>query len=110
MNGTKVKGSVSVSRFYVIQPRKAVVKPGRVRECVPDGVTALLTPAKTVFQRTGLLVCNIAVKTKKREVPLRVLNAVEEPCVIHRGTRMGILAPIDSSKNWEREGQLTSHT
>ena len=95
MKGAKVKGSVSV------------ILPGKVRGSVPDGVTALLTPAKTVFQRTGLLVCDIAVKTKEREVPLRVLNAGEEPCVIHKGTRMGILAPIDSSKNWQREEHLT---
>ena len=62
-----VKGSVSVNRFYVIQPGKEVVIPGKVRRSMQDGVTALLTPAKTVFQRTGLLVCNIAVKTKERE-------------------------------------------
>ena len=45
-------------------------------------------------------------KTKEGEVPFCVFNAEEEPCVIHRGTRMGILAPIDSSKNLKREEHL----
>ena len=107
MKGAKLNGSVSVNRYYVKHPGKEVVISGRVRGSMPDVVTALLTPAKIVFQRIGLLVCNNAEKEKEREVPLRVLNAGEEPCVIHKGTRLGILAPIDSSKNWKREEHLT---
>ena len=101
MQGTAVKGKVSCCRMYVVRPQQEMVICAKISTKFPDGMTAVVTPARTIFHRTGILVCHTAVTIRDGLVPLRLLNAGEEPLVIQPNTVMAILRPIVTSKPWK---------
>ena len=59
-----------------------------------DGRTVVIEPAKTVYGKTGAVVCKIAAVPRARAVPLRIANAGEDTVTIYRGTTVGVLSDL----------------
>ena len=65
-----------------------------------DGRTVVIEPAKTVYGKTGAVVCKIAAVPRARAVPLRIANPGEDTVTIYRGTTVGVLSDLTETTDW----------
>ena len=65
-----------------------------------DGRVTMVEPSRTIFSKTGALVCRVTATPRKGKVPVRIYNPHDEPIVIHKHTTLGILREIDETVAW----------
>ncbi len=107
LHGARLNHRVVADRTIHIPPGCQVNIEGRVRgKGSVDGQPALLEPAATIFPKTGALVCKIAVKPTQSRVPVRIINANEEPITIYKDTTLGILREAHGFKKFTPEEEI----
>ena len=62
-----------------------------------DGRPVVVEPSKTVYGKTGAVVCKIAAKPRRCVVPLRIANPGDATITIYKGTTVGILSDVTES-------------
>ena len=65
-----------------------------------DGRPVVVEPSKTVYGKTGAVVCKIAATPRRRAVPLRIANPGDATVTIYKGTTVGILSDVTESTDW----------
>ena len=65
-----------------------------------DGRPVVVEPSKTVYGKTGPVVCKIAATPRRRAVPLRIANPGDATVTIYKGTTVGILSDVTESTDW----------
>ena len=66
-----------------------------------EGRSAVLEPARTLFMKTGAVVCKVVVAPKRGRVPVRVFNPCDGPIRIYKGTTLGLLREVDQLRAWK---------
>ena len=96
------RSRVTMVENYTIQPNTEVILPA----CVKGGVhhedkAMMLNRLDTCFNKTGAIVCSAVVKPKQGQVPLRLLNATNEPIKLHKGAVMAVAEPVYQCTLWD---------
>ena len=99
-----VRNSVNLIRTITIKPGQEIQVKARLKgKGNPDKMNCMLTPARTLFMRTGALVANTCVKPRKGTCAVRVLNASEQHVTLYKRQTMGVLEPVNQVKRYAEE-------
>ena len=66
-----------------------------------EGRTVLIEPARTLFVKTGALVCKTVAVPRQGMVYVRIFNPDDEPIIIFKNTTLGILQDVDQTRKWK---------
>ena len=84
------KGQVQLVRDSTIPPQSESVLTATITGTdVQDGTNVIIEREEGTLTRTGALVCKIVAKSNNGTVPVRVMNASDEPLEIPAGSIMG---------------------
>ena len=73
-----------------------------------DGRPVLLEPSRTIYGKTGAVVCKIAARAYDNHVPLRVVNPGDDTITIYKGTTVGVLSDVTEASSWEEKARDTA--
>ena len=87
------------------------VRPGEQRLLVAqvmgkfniDGRPVLVEPSRTVYGKTGAIVCKIVARAYDNHVPLRVVNPGDDTITIYKGTTVGVLSDVTEASMWQNK-------
>ena len=66
-----------------------------------DGRPVLVEPSRTVYGKTGAIVCKIVARPYENHVPLRVVNPGDDTITIYKGTTVGVLSDVTEASMWQ---------
>ena len=108
VKGMVLHHRVALTTTVHLRPGEQKLLVGRVAGKLDvDGRAVVIEPAKTVYGKTGAVVCKIAAVPRARAVPLRIANPGEDTVTIYRGTTVGILSDLTETTDW---GTIESKT
>lgn len=77
---------IAVTENIEIPSRSETIVPGTTVDGYLPGQFAFVEGAQKFVKRKGLLVAKSLVKVNKDIIPLRVVNLLDEPCMLYKGT------------------------
>ena len=91
--GVSIRSPVVLVQNYTIEAGTEVILQGQIRknEEFHEGVPCTIERTATCLEKTGALVCRIAVTPNQGVVPLRMMNVQSEPIKLYKGTVMGVV-------------------
>ena len=86
---------ISTRSPTVIPPRSEVIIPGIVHRR-PDGTTTgIIRPQQQFLEKHGLGVATVFVEQQQNSVPVRIINASDQPKELQQNEQIGLLMPAD---------------
>lgn len=77
---------IAVTKNIETPSRSETIVPGTTVDGYLPGQFAFIEGAQKFVERKGLLVAKSLVKVNKDIIPLRVVNLLDEPCMLYKGT------------------------
>ena len=100
---------IKATNEFCIPPNHEMIVQGKFDRAHwnPKLGIGLVDPIKSASTRTGILVAKSIVDTQKHIIPVRVANFSEEMLVVHQNSKLALLQPVTSVKNFEIKNEVT---